>query len=138
MTYERTYDTDIYAYISDNETEVEFCEFENVGGNSYLADDHFTIHTFKGGYCTFADEFESKKEFVDFMVDCYNVEIPFDEFTYDDGTIDYGDCAKYIKENFAYEYDIALGDLVNETWDGAITNEIMDRIEKAAKEEEED
>jgi len=137
-TYGRTYDTDIYAYISDDETEVTFDDFINVGGNSWLDDDHFLLDTFKGGYYNIADEFNSNDEFVKYMIDCYNVEIPFDKFTDEDGDIDYVDCAKYILENYCDECDKALSDMVDESWDGTITDYIMDDIKAKAKEEEEE
>ena len=136
--YGRGYEVDIYAYINDEETEVIFDEFTNVGGNSWLNDNHFTIYRFKPSYETLDEEFESEKEYVEYMVDCYNVEIPFDKFTDEDGDIDYIDCANYIKENFADEYDKAISDLVDESWDGTITDYIMDDIRAKAREEEED
>ena len=134
----KTYEVDIYAYINDDETEVTFDEFINIGGNSWLDDDHFTIYRFKPSYQSLEDEFESEKEYVDYMVECYNVVIPFDEFTDDDGDIDYIDCIKFIKENFGDEYDKAVSDLIDESWDGTITDYIMDDIRAKAREEEEE
>jgi len=137
-SYGREYEVDIYAYINDEEEEMEvtFETFTNVGGNSWLNDDHFTIYRFKPSYQTLADEFESNKEFVEYMIDCYNVEVPFDEFTCDDGEIDYCDCAKYIMGNFKDEYDKAVSDLIDESWNGTITDAIVDSIHAKAEEEE--
>ncbi len=125
--YKRTYDIDIYAYINDDETEVTF---ETFGG-----DDHFLIYTFKSEYYNFLDEFNSDSEFVDYMVELYSVTVPFDEFTDEDGDIDYEDCAEYIMENYEKEYDKAISDLVNDAWEGTIINEIIDDIQEMAEQE---
>lgn len=67
----RKYQTDLYLYI-DDKGEGELYEFANVGGNSWLDDDHITIWTDKEhfddeyDYCTeiseFADALEIKEE----------------------------------------------------------------------------
>ena len=39
------YDTDVYLYYDENEKTAELDTFVNVGGNSWLNDDHYTIYT---------------------------------------------------------------------------------------------
>ena len=126
--YEFPHQVDIYAYINDEETEVTLSEFTNVGGNSWLNDDHFTIYSFKPAYHTLIDDFDSPKEFVDYMIDCYEVSVPFDDYTDEDGNIDYQDCAAYISENCTDEYNKAINAFVDETWDGYIVDAIMEQI----------
>lgn len=49
------YDTDVYLYIDEETSEGELYEFTNVGGNSWLDDDHITIYTDKQHYESFYD-----------------------------------------------------------------------------------
>lgn len=56
------YQVDIYAYY-DNETGiVELSEFTNVGGNSWLNDDHYTIYVVKQSCNTVSDYYENASD----------------------------------------------------------------------------
>lgn len=48
------YETDVYLYVKDGNGTVD--TFTNVGGNSWLDDDHFTIYTDKSHHETMLDE----------------------------------------------------------------------------------
>lgn len=60
------YQTDIYAYVTENEESeiiVELDTFVNVGGNSWLDDDHYTIYCDRQhGYCEMFEAFSNKDE----------------------------------------------------------------------------
>lgn len=55
---ERDYQTDIYAYYDEETGKVELEYFENVGGNSWLDDDHITVYTDKPHYDKLEDEYD--------------------------------------------------------------------------------
>ena len=54
---ENEYQTDIYAYYDEETGKVTLEYFENVGGNSWLDDDHITVYTDKPHYDKLEDEF---------------------------------------------------------------------------------
>lgn len=128
-----SFEVDVYAYINDEETEVTFEKFTNIGGSSWLNDDHFTLYRFYPTYQNLSDEFNSDMEFVDYMVELYGVAVPFDEFTDDDGDIDYYDCKRFILEECKTECERAISDIIDETWGdvrGDVLFAILNRIDE--------
>lgn len=59
------YQTDVYAYYNEETEEVTLDTFTNVGGNSWLDDDHTTIYTDKEHYDGISEHFQSIQEFAD-------------------------------------------------------------------------
>lgn len=57
-----SYQTDIYMYINEETGEATLETFENVGGNSWLNDEHITIYTDGEHYETFLDMFDEPEE----------------------------------------------------------------------------
>ena len=55
---ENEYQTDIYAYYDEETGKVTLEYFENVGGNSWLDDDHITVYTDGPHYDKLEDEFD--------------------------------------------------------------------------------
>lgn len=55
---ENEYQTDIYAYYDEETGKVALEYFENVGGNSWLDDDHITVYTDGPHYDKLEDEFD--------------------------------------------------------------------------------
>lgn len=108
------YQVDIYLYIDENgigtlET------FTNVGGNSWLNDDHYTVHCMGQHYESYIDTFQSIEEIAD------AVDIPVDDlleevvayFDYDDiEDVDYYDVAKYAEDVYEDEIYQAYLDIV--------------------------
>ncbi len=108
------YQVDIYLYFDENgigtlET------FTNVGGNSWLNDDHYTIFSMPQHYETIIDTFQSIEEIAD------AIDIPVDElfeevatyFDYDDvEDVDYADVAQYAEDVYEDEIYQAYIDIV--------------------------
>ena len=142
-TYGDDYDTDVYLYISDNDYEVS--TFTNVGGNSWLNDDHICIYTFneRGLGWDIKDEFDSAKAYVEYLIDVYGVDINLDYFKdEDDDEIDWYSAAEYIEENYEEEVFQCTQDLVQEAWNeyarNQILEEIYDNLRRWAQEENEE
>ena len=55
---ENEYQTDIYAYYDEETGRVTLEYFENVGGNSWLDDDHITVYVDGPHYDKLEDEFD--------------------------------------------------------------------------------
>ena len=70
---ENSYQTDIYLYYNEEEQTAELHTFVNVGGNSWLDDDHYTIYTDKEHYDGIWDYYQSVEELAEYA------EIPLDE-----------------------------------------------------------
>lgn len=60
-----SYQTDVYMYIDEETGAATLDTFVNVGGNSWLNDDHTTIHTDKEHFNTMWDFYTEKAEFAD-------------------------------------------------------------------------
>lgn len=59
----RRYETDIYLYFDDETGKAELYLFENVGGNSWINDNHITIHTDGPHYESIFDEYNTIEDF---------------------------------------------------------------------------
>ena len=59
------YDTDVYLYYDEETETARLDTFVNVGGNSWLDDDHYAIYTDKQHYDTFLDFWNSIAEFAE-------------------------------------------------------------------------
>ncbi len=108
------YQEDIYLYI--DEKGIGSLEtFTNVGGNSWLNDDHYTVYSMPQHYEAIIDTFQSIEEIAD------AVDIPVDElieevatyFDYDDiEDVDYNDVARYAEDVYEDEIYQAYIDIV--------------------------
>ena len=100
------YQTDVYLYYNKENQTAELDTFINVGGNSWLDDDHYTIYTDKEHYETVWDWFNDSTEIADVL------EYPtYTEFDYDvrqalemeeDEDIAWEDYIVYVKSNDDY------------------------------------
>lgn len=100
------YQTDVYLYYNKENQTAELDTFVNVGGNSWLDDEHYTIYTDKEHYETVWDWFNDSTEIADVL------EYPtYTEFNYDvrqalemeeDEDIAWEDYIVYVKSNDDY------------------------------------
>lgn len=100
------YQTDVYLYYNKETQTAELDTFVNVGGNSWLDDDHYTIYADKEHYETVWDWFNNSTEIADVL------EYPtYTEFDYDvrqaleiesDEDIAWEDYIVYVKSNDDY------------------------------------
>lgn len=58
------YNTDVYLYVHDDGTG-ELYDFTNVGGNSWLDDDHYVLYTDKQHYDNYLDWYQDEGEIAD-------------------------------------------------------------------------
>lgn len=58
----RNYQTDVYLYYNTEEQTAELDTFVNVGGNSWLNDDHYTIYSDKEHFESVFDSYGDEKE----------------------------------------------------------------------------
>ena len=97
------YQTDVYLYYNEEEQTAELDTFVNVGGNSWLNDDHYTIYSDKEHYTDrFGDYFQTEQEFADAL------EMSFDDLSKavrhyfeidDDDELTFDDFRQYICKN---------------------------------------
>jgi len=140
------YQEDLYAYIEDNQ--VTFYIFTNVGGNSWLDDDHFTLWRFKPDYSDiysdFRSDFADVWELLKYMEEYYNVVVDIDKIKEENGIDDDDQDAlqevidEYIIDNYGDEIRAdCIDEIVDEEVNG-IVEWIMERInqEIRCKEEE--
>ena len=135
--YEASYQVDVYVYINDEGTDVDFDTFTNVGGNSWLDDDHLTIYQL-GNKCTHSfmdDDFNSYSDFIDYMKD-YDVKININNFKDEDGNYDDQKAANYIRENYPDEYEKAKNDALDEAGYSWIIEAIFDKIKNETEYED--
>lgn len=104
----RNYQTDVYLYINEETGAGELCEFTNVGGNSWLDDDHITIwrdreHT-ESPYdaCTEVGDFASV------------LDIPYDEMI------------RAAKEWYANKYDLEVDEVEDDDIDWIVIRDMID------------
>lgn len=98
------YDTDVYLYY-DKETETARLDtFVNVGGNSWLNDDHYTIYTDKQHHDTFFDYWNNIAEFAESleMTEDKLITLAAEYFRYEPEEIDYCDVRKFFNYNEEY------------------------------------
>lgn len=100
------YQTDVYLYYNKENQTAELDTFINVGGNSWLDDDHYTIYSDKEHYETVWDWFNDSTEIADVLEYPTYTEFNYDvrqafEIEEDDG-IAWEDCIAYVKSNDDY------------------------------------
>lgn len=129
-----SYDTDVYLYY-DAETETaSLSTFVNVGGNSWLDDDHYTIYTDKQHYDTFFDYWNNIAEFAESlgMTEDKLISLVAEYFRYEPEEIDYYDVRKFFNNHEEYfdklkeEYCDYLENIRGDFEEQA--NNIMDRF----------
>ena len=104
----RNYQTDVYLYINEESGEGELYEFTNVGGNSWLDDDHITIWRDREHTESKYDACEEISEFASAL------DIPEDELI------------KTAKEWYAVKYDMEVED---EDIDWIVIRDMIDSTE---------
>lgn len=139
---QNSYQTDVYLYLEDQTAKLD--TFVNVGGNSWLNDDHYTIYTDKEHYDDGVFSWiQNESEFADIL------EIPADQLeeevrkysgAEDDEELQYSDYKQYISSNDEYmgklteAYNDALEDYYSDYAEKA--EYILDRFEADMQEEE--
>lgn len=107
-----SYQTDVYLYVKEDGT-AYLEEFVNVGGNSWLDDDHYTIYTDKEHFEEPLDWFGCPGEFADFLgiqweafynnvkswLYYWDQSIDAEDLGDDDYEIDLSECQEYAKSN---------------------------------------
>lgn len=122
-----SYDTDVYLYIDEDTNTGSFELFTNVGGNSWLDDDHITVYTDKQHYDDIFDYFDDIDYIADTLgttVDTLKEEVysTLDTDLYDFDDVDYPEIVDYIKTRDDYmdilnaEYDRAIDDEFNDVY----------------------
>lgn len=136
-----SYQTDVYLYLNAENQTAEIDTFVNVGGNSWLNDDHITIYTDKEHYDDVFDWYNSETELAEF------VEIPLEQLKNEvvqyleldeeeaaDYELTYSDAERYLQTVDSYmeklfkAYDEAIDDLYPEYLNSA--EEIMRNFEE--------
>ncbi len=99
------YQTDIYLYYNKENQTAELHTFVNVGGNSWLNDDHYTIYSDPEHFETFWNWYQDSTEFAD-ALEMTNTEFEFEVRQAldidNDYEIDWHDCRDYLKQNDEY------------------------------------
>ena len=107
-----SYQTDVYLYIKEDGT-AYLDEFVNVGGNSYLDDDHYTIYSDKEHFDEPLDWFQDPEEFADCLgiqketfkqnvkqwLYYWDQSIDAEDLADDEYTVDCNQCKEYAKSN---------------------------------------
>lgn len=115
------YQTDVYLYVNEDDTG-ELYEFINVGGNSWLDDDHYTLYSDKQHYEDVLDWYQDEYEIADALgktEDELKEEALVALDLQDDYSIDeigYTDVMKYVETN--EEYMDILYDAYDDVIDG--------------------
>ena len=125
------YNTDVYLYVNEDTNTGELYEFVNVGGNSWLDDDHYTIYTDKQHYEDVFEFFEDESQIADALnmtLDDLKEEALVALDMQDDYWIDeigYSEIRQYVKENEEYM------DILSDAYDDAIDDMYSEYAEKA-------
>ena len=100
-----SYQTDVYLYYDEENQTAELDTFVNVGGNSWLNDDHYTIYSDKEHFETFWNWYQDSCEFAA-ALEMTNTEFEYEVRHYlnidTDIEIDWRDCRDYLKSNEQY------------------------------------
>ena len=134
MTFDKEcnqYQTDVYLYFNTDTNTATLNTFVNVGGNSYLNDDHYTIFVDKEHHEDWRDFFydDGFAEWLDISVEDFNKEV-FDFLNLDDD-----ERADYEIE-FDDEYDYIMSrddyrDKLLAVYDGYIDEHRAEYVERA-------
>lgn len=125
------YNTDVYLYVDEDTNTGELYEFVNVGGNSWLDDDHYTLYTDKQHNEDVFDFFTEESEIADALnmtLDDLKKEALVALDMQDDYWIDeigYSEIRQYVKDNEEYM------DILLDAYDDAIDDMYPDYAEKA-------
>ena len=94
------YQTDVYLYIDENGT-ATLDTFVNVGGNSWINDDHYTLYRDKEHFDTIYDTFTTVAELADAAgIDMQTIEHKFGDCA------DWADVRDFIRENEEYAENV--------------------------------
>ncbi len=121
------YDTDVYLYYDEVEKTAELDTFVNVGGNSWLNDDHYTIYTDCEHHETDFDFFDNLDDLAD-AVGIRKEELIKKAAKYAD--IDVEDVAYYEVARFIESDDKLMGKL-HETYKTCLDEMENDYVERA-------
>lgn len=99
-----TYQIDVYLYYNEETQEVKVDTFVNVGGNSWINDNHYTAYSDREHYNSFLEYFESvddiafildttKEELAKATAECYEYELEY---------VDDCDIRRFVEENPEY------------------------------------
>jgi len=128
------YDTDVYLYVNDDMTGY-LEDFVNVGGNSWLDDDHYTLWTDKQRYTDWSDFWQTEGEIADALdmtldelcqevADYLNRITKSSDYVADD--VDYHDIYDYINDE-RDDYKDTLIDIEQDYYDTELESEYRDR-----------
>lgn len=136
-----SYQTDVYLYLNAENQTAKLDTFVNVGGNSWLNDDHITIYTDKEHYNDVFDWYDSEAELAEFaeisLEQLKNEVVQYlelDEEEAVDYELTYSDAESYLKTVDSYmeklfkAYNEAIDDLYPEYLSRA--EEIMRNFEE--------
>lgn len=113
------YQTDVYLYYDEENQTAELDTFVNVGGNSWLDDDHYTIYRDKEHYESFWNWYQDGTEFAD-VLEIPNTELEYETRQYHkydkDTELDWRDFRDYLKsvDEYAEKLRQAYNDYIDE------------------------
>lgn len=129
-----SYQTDVYLYYDKENQSAELDTFVNVGGNSWLNDDHYTIYSDKEHFETFWNWYQDSCEFAD-TLEMTNTELEYEVRQYcnmdQDEDVDWIDCYDYLSQNEQYVETLqtAYNDYIDEIRSDYVekANDIIER-----------
>lgn len=114
------YQTDIYLYYNEEEQTAELDTYVNVGGNSWLNDNHYTIYSDKEHFENYFDWYQEKQEFID-VLEISKDELEKDMREYyemsDDESLSYSDYKDFLSKSNVYteKLQTTYNDYIDET-----------------------
>lgn len=134
------YQTDVYLYLKEDGT-WELYDFTNVGGNSWLNDDHITVWIDKQHYNNYFDWYTTINEIaevLDITVDelqktVYDYMFPEGDDWFEVGEVDYTEVRKYIQDR---ETEIAKkwSDVLFEAFKDCVESDFREYVDRAREE----
>lgn len=138
----RMYQTDVYLYYDSENQTAELDTFVNVGGNSWLNDDHYTIYTDKehydGDMWSWYQSVEELAEYAEIPLDELREKVikrlELDEDEAEDFELDYYEAREFFEANDEYmeklqaTYEECIDDMRSDYADRA--EEILSRFEE--------
>lgn len=129
------YQTDIYAYYDEKTQEVALKKFTNVGGDSWIDDNHATIYCDKPRFESIINNFQTIEEIADV------IEMSFDELVklvaekeeLDVDDVDWCMVCRYADDNFADKIQAAYEDILDD-----MDSEYLERAENIVSDYEND
>lgn len=120
------YETDVYMYIENESAKLSF--FQNVGGNSWIPDEHFTIYTDKWVDGDLFSQIDDSERFISDALEMTTDEVRAETAKYfevDIDEIDVSDVEKWAEENYSQK----LTDFFNEFYIDEYRAEYLERAE---------